>query len=220
MQKKTQSSSYNSRDQDRVFIPSTTYQSLFGQVFLTNIIYQVRDPRRGEETADEVRAALSKRYKFDPTDEDAVWIWDTTRMDKFFFYFFLGLNIFLGLIGSFTLAVAGIGLANIMFIVVQERTKEIGVKRAVGATRRDIMVQFFLETAFILALGAGIGFLFSAGIIAVLQKVPIKEFVGTPELSPLVVGVTMAVLAVIGLAAGLFPAKRAANADVVDCLRA
>lgn len=220
MQKKTQPSSYNSRDQDRVFIPSTTYQSLYGQVFLTNIIYQVRDPRRGEETADEVRAALSKRYKFDPTDEDAVWIWDTTRMDKFFFYFFLGLNIFLGMIGSFTLAVAGIGLANIMFIVVQERTKEIGVKRAVGATRRDIMVQFFLETSFILALGAGIGFLFSAGIVAVLQKIPIKEFVGSPEMSPLVVGVTMAVLAVIGLAAGLFPARRAANADVVDCLRA
>ena len=219
MQKKTQNSSYNSRDQDRVFIPSTTYQSVFGQVYLSNIIYQVRDPRRGEETADEVRAALSKRYKFDPTDEDAVSIWDTTRFDKFIFYFFLGLNIFLGMIGSFTLGVAGIGLANIMFIVVQERTKEIGVKRAVGATKFDIMTQFFLETSFILALGAGIGFLISAGLVAVLQKIPIKEYVGSPELSGTVMAVTMSVLAVIGLAAGLFPAKRAANANVVDCLR-
>jgi putative ABC transport system permease protein len=219
MEKKTQNSSYNSRDQDRVFIPSTTYQSTFGQVYLSNIIYQVRDPRRGEETAKEVRAALSKRYKFDPSDEDAVWIWDTTRFDKFIFYFFLGLNIFLGMIGSFTLGVAGIGLANIMFIVVQERIKEIGIKRAVGATRRDIMAQFFLETCFILGLGAGIGFLISAGLVAVLQKVPIKEYVGTPELSGTVMAVTISVLAVIGLAAGLFPAKRAANANVVDCLR-
>jgi putative ABC transport system permease protein len=219
MEKKTQPSSYNSRDQDRVFVPSTTYQSTFGQVYLSNIIYQVRDPRRGEETAKEVRAALSKRYKFDPLDEDAVWIWDTTEFDNFIFYFFLGLNIFLGMIGSFTLGVAGIGLANIMFIVVQERIKEIGVKRAVGATRRDIMAQFFLETSFILGLGAGIGFLVSAGIIAVLQMVPIKEYVGVPELSGTVLAVTMSVLTAIGLAAGLFPAKRAANANVVDCLR-
>lgn len=219
MQKKTQNSSYNSRDQDRVFIPSTTYQSVFGQVYLSNIIYQVRDPRRGEETSAEVRAALSKRYKFDPTDEDAVWIWDTTKFDTFIFYFFLGLNIFLGMIGSFTLGVAGIGLANIMFIVVQERTKEIGVKRAVGATRFDIMTQFFLETAFILGMGAGIGFMISAGLVAVLQKIPIKEYVGVPELSGTVMAVTMSVLGVIGLAAGLFPAKRAANANVVDCLR-
>ncbi len=133
MQKKTQSSSYNSRDQDRVFIPATTHASIYGSIYLNNIIYQVYDPRQGEEVVEQVRTVLAKRYKFDPTDKDAVWIWDTTMFDKFIFYFFLGFNIFMGAIGSFTLGVAGIGVANIMFIVVQEKIKEIGVKRAVGA---------------------------------------------------------------------------------------
>ena len=220
MQKKTQNSSYNSRDQDRIFIPASTFSAVFGAYRLTNIIYQVSDPTVGEETANEVRAVLSKKYKFDPTDKDAVWIWDTTRFDKFIFYFFLGLNLFLGLIGSFTLGVAGLGVANIMFIVVQERIKEIGIKRAVGATRQNIMLQFFTETFFIIFLGSSIGFLISAGIVKALQYIPIKEFVGTPEISLVVVGVTVAVLTLVGLAAGLLPARRAANLDVVECLRA
>jgi len=219
MQKKTQNSSYNARDQDRVYIPSSTYSAIFGQIYLTNIIYQARDPRYGEETADEVRAALGKRYKFDPTDEDAVWIWDTTRFDKFIFFFFLGFNIFMGLIGSFTLGVAGLGVANIMFIVVQERVREIGIKRAVGAKRSNIVFQFFMETIFILGLGSGIGFLMAVGIVQGLQYIPIKEFVGTPVISAGVVAITVSVLTVIGLAAGLFPARRAAYLDVIDCLR-
>jgi putative ABC transport system permease protein len=220
MQKKTQNSSYNSRDQDRVFIPSSTYSSVFGQIRLTNIIYKVKNPTRSEETNQEVRAVLGKRYKFDATDKDAIWIWDTSNFDKFMFYFFLGFNIFMGLIGSFTLGVAGIGVANIMYIVVQERTKEIGVKRAVGAKKSNILWQFFLETFFIILLGSSVGFLFAIGIIQGLQFVPIREFVGTPVLSLEVVAVTVAILGIIGLVSGLMPARRAANLNVVECLRA
>lgn len=219
MQKKTQSSSYNSRDQDRIFIPASTHSSIYGSIYLNNIIYQVKDPREGEAITEQVRQVLAKRYKFDPADKDAVWIWDTTSFDKFIFYFFLGFNIFMGLIGSFTLGVAGIGVANIMFIVVQERIKEIGVKRAVGAKRSDILFQFFMETFFIVGLGSALGFLIAFGIIQVLQYVPIKEYVGTPELSLEVAIATMTILCVIGLFAGLMPARRAANLDVVECLR-
>ncbi len=219
MQPKTQNSSYNSRDRDRIFIPATTFAAAFGTPFLSNIIYQVGDPTRGEEIANEVRATLAKRYKFDPTDEDAVWIWDTTEFDRFSYYFFLGFNLFLGMIGSLTLAVAGLGVANIMFIVVQERIKEIGIKRAVGARRSTILVQFFLETFFIIALGSLIGFAIACGIVALLQLLPIKEAVGTPEISGTVVLATVFVLTVIGLAAGLLPARRASRLDVVDCLR-
>mgnify|MGYP001590467508 CR=1 FL=1 len=107
-----------------------------------------------------------------------------------------------------------------MFIVVQERVREIGIKRAVGAKRSNILFQFFMETFFIIFLGSSIGFLFAVGIIQGLQFIPIKEFVGTPELSMQVVGVTVTVLGIIGLAAGLLPARRAANLDVVECLRA
>ncbi len=220
MQKKTQPSSYNSRDQDRVFIPATTYASIYGEVYINNIIYQVYDPMTSEVAEEEVRSVLAKRYKFDPTDQDAVWIWDTAEFDKFSFYFFLGLNIFLGLIGSFTLGVAGVGVANIMYIVVQERIKEIGVKRAVGAKKSNILFQFFMETFFIVGIGSFLGFVIAVGLVAVLQLIPIKEFVGTPEISLEVVIATVTILSLIGLLAGLMPARKAANLNVVDCLRA
>jgi putative ABC transport system permease protein len=219
MQKKTQPSSYNRRDQDRIFIPSTTYTSIYGSIHLSNVIYQISDPRLGEETMTDVRTVLSKRYKFDPTDEDATFIWDTTEFDRLSFYLFLGINIFLGLIGSFTLGVAGLGVANIMLIVVQERIKEIGVKRAVGATKANILFQFFSETFFIVFIGSMIGFLISYGIILLLGLLPIKDFVGIPEFSIEVVAVTVCVLITVGLLAGLMPARRASRIDVVDCLR-
>jgi putative ABC transport system permease protein len=219
MQKKTQPSSYNSRDQDRIFIPATTFSAVFGTIHLSNIIFQVIDPSISEQTIDEVRATLSKKYRFDPLDKDAIWIWDTNEFDKFIFYFALAFNIFLGLIGSFTLAVGGIGVANIMYIVVQERVKEIGIKRAVGAKRRNILFQFFMETLFIIFIGSFFGFLISFGLIQALQFIPIKEFVGTPELSLEVAAATVIILAIVGFTAGLMPARRAANLDVVECLR-
>lgn len=220
MQKKTQPSSYNMRDQDRIFIPASTYSSVFGQIHLTNIIYKAVDLASTDEVNKQVRQVLGQRYRFDPADKDAVWIWDTSEFDKFMFYFFLGFNIFMGLIGSFTLGVAGVGVANIMFVVVQERVREIGVKRAAGAKKSNILFQFFMETGFIIAIGSSIGFVIAYGIIQLLQFIPIKDFVGTPEMSMGVVVATVFVLSVIGLAAGLMPARRAANLNVVDCLRA
>ena len=219
MLKKTQNSSYNRRDKDRVFIPASTFASVFGAANVNNIIYAPKDPSRNEEVREQVRQVLSKRYRFDPTDKDAVWIWDTAEFDKFMFYFFLAFNIFMGLIGSFTLGVGGIGVANIMYIVVQERIKEIGIKRAVGATRRNILVQFFMETFFIIALGSSIGFLIAFGLTQALQLIPIKEFIGTPQLSVEVALATGFVLSVVGLSAGWLPARRAASLDVVECLR-
>lgn len=219
MQKKIQNSSYNTRDQNRIFIPATTYASVFGEVYLSNIIFQIKDPSVSEQTTKDVRAALSKKYKFDPGDQDAVWIWDTNEFDKFIFYFFLAFNIFMGLIGSFTLGVGGIGVANIMYIVVQERIKEIGIKRAVGAKRRNILFQFFMETLFIILIGSFFGFTIAYGIIQGIQFIPIKDFVGTPVLSLEVALATVSILAIVGFAAGLMPARRAANLDVIDCLR-
>lgn len=219
MTPKTQPSSYNTRDKDRVFIPATTYSALFGTIHPGNFIFKPVDPTRSEEVGKKVREVLSSRYKFDPTDEDAIWIWDTADFDKFSFYLFLAINIFLGLIGSFTLGVAGIGVANIMFIVVQERIKEIGVKRAVGAKRSNIVFQFFTETFFIIFLGSSIGFLIALGIIRAVQLLPIQDYVGSPEMSWEVLAVTVSVLVLVGLSAGLMPARRAANLDVVECLR-
>jgi putative ABC transport system permease protein len=220
MKKKTQPSSYNTRDQDRIFMPASTYSSVFGQIRLSNIIYKAIDLASTDEANEQVRQVLGQRYKFDPTDKDAVWIWDTSEFDKFMFYFFMGFNIFMGLIGSFTLGVAGVGVANIMFVVVQERVREIGVKRAAGAKKSNILFQFFMETGFIISIGSSIGFVIAYCIIQLLQFIPIKDFVGTPEMSVGVVVATIFVLSAIGLAAGLMPARRAANLNIVDCLRA
>ncbi|HLP15993.1 MAG TPA: ABC transporter permease [Bacteroidota bacterium] len=219
MMKKTQPSSYHQRDQDRIFIPASTFAALFGATHLSNIIFKPYDLMRSEEVGTLVREALAAKYKYDPTDKDAVFIWDTAEFDKFQATFFFALNLFLGIIGGFTLGVGGIGVANIMFVVVQERIKEIGIKRAVGAKRANIIVQFFTETFFIMAIGSSIGFVIAFGIIQVLQMIPIKEYVGTPEFSLQVALIAMGVLSSIGLAAGLLPARRAANLDVIECLR-
>jgi putative ABC transport system permease protein len=140
-------------------------------------------------------------------------------MDKFVFYFSMGFNIFMGIIGVFTLTVGGIGLANIMYVVVQERTQEIGIRRSVGAKRSHIMGQFILETFMIIGLSAVLGFLISVGLIKIISLMPIEDYVGHPVLSLPVAFTSIVVLGVIGFFAGYFPARRASRIEVVDALR-
>ncbi len=219
MQPKVQNSSYFTQDADRVFIPAPTYTALFGTEYLTDIVYKTS---RVSETAlveKQVRQALSEKYRFDPTDRDALQIWNTSDFEKILDYITIGFTLFLGIIGSFTLGIAGLGVANIMLIVVQERTKEIGVKRAAGARKSTILLQFFAETFMIVGLGATVGFLIGWGIVSLLQLIPVKQYVGTPQMSLTVVAVTILILGMIGISAGMMPARRAANLNVVECLR-
>ena len=219
MQAKGQNSSYYTRDQDRIFIPAPTYTAIFGSPYITDLVYKANDPSKTAEVEQGVREALGEKYSFDPEDKDAVFIWNTADFDRILQYITIGFTVFLGIIGSFTLGVAGLGVANIMFIVVRERTNEIGVKRAVGARRSTILLQFFAETFMIVGLGAAIGFIIGWGIVSAMQLIPVKEYVGTPEISLPVVISTMSILAAIGLSAGMLPARRAASLDIVECLR-
>ncbi len=219
MQPKLQNSSYNGRDKDRVFIPASTHTAIFGNRYVSNFVYRVRDANLSEAIEAQVYQLLSRRYTFDPADEDALAIWDTAEVERMFGNLFFGFHVFFALVGSFTLTVGGIGVANIMYIVVRERTREIGIKRSVGAKKRDILVQFFAETFMVVGLGAICGFLLSYGLIWVGSFVPMQDFVGTPTVSPLVGVVTLSLLAAIGFMAGLFPARKAANLDPVECLR-
>lgn len=219
MQPKSQTSSYGQRDRDRAFIPMTTFSTIFGTELIHNIIYQLDDPRAGAYVKDQVQAVISQRHRFEPSDTDALLIWDTSEFWSFITYFFIGFNSFLGIIGFVTLAVGGIGVANIMFVVVQERTREIGIRRSVGARRKNILAHFFGETFLLIGLGASIGYVIGWGIVAAMQYIPIKEFVGTPQFTPGVGLVAFVVLTVIGLAAGWMPAFRASRLNIVECLR-
>jgi putative ABC transport system permease protein len=219
MAKKTQNSSYSSRDQDRIFIPASTFQSVFGARHISRIVYRPVDAGSSEALQGRVREVLGQRHRFDGTDRDAVPIWDTTEMMKINRYIFLGFNLFLGIVGCFTLIVGGIGVANIMYIVVRERTREIGVRRAIGARKRDILGQILSETFVIVGLGAGLGLILALTLVWAGSMLPMKDEIGTPQLSAFVLGSTLALLAAVAFLAGLFPARRAANLDPADSLR-
>jgi putative ABC transport system permease protein len=219
MQPKIQNSSYSGRDKDRIFIPASTHRSVFGQTYVNNFIYRTASSQVTKDVERRVYQVLGRKYRFDPTDHDALQVWDTAEWEKMFDYLFFAFNAFFALVGSFTLTVGGIGVANIMYIVVRERTREIGIRRSVGATRRGILYQFFAETFVIVGVGALLGFLISVGLVTAADHMPSNEIVGSPVLSPLVVVVTITLLAAIGFVAGLFPARKAASLDPVDCLR-
>ena len=219
MKPKQQSSSYSSRDRDRVFIPGSTHHAMFGHLYLNNIVYQTGSADASRQAERRVYEVLGRKYRFDPADNDALGVWDTTEFEKMFEYLFLGFNIFFAIVGSFTLTVGGIGVANIMYVVVRERTHEIGIKRSVGARRPDILRQFFLEATAIVMIGGLLGFLLSLGVVRLVSFGDMEEFIGTPQISPVVALVTMVLLGAVGLAAAYFPARKAANLDPVECLR-
>lgn len=219
LQEKVQNSSYNQQDRDRSFIPATTFSMMMGTDMINNILYTAESPDLAESIQDQVYEVMGRKHRFDPTDKDAIGIWDTNEFWSFINVMFLGINGFLGLIGFFTLAVGGIGVANIMFVVVQERMKEIGIRRSVGAKRYHIMGQFFLETFMIVGIGAAAGYLIGWGLVEAMQNVPIKDAVGAPYFSPEVGLIAFAVLGFVGFVSGLLPAWRASRLDVVECLR-
>ncbi len=219
LKEKQQNSSYNSRDRDRIFIPASTHRAIFGQRYLANIVYRTRSPEVAEAVERRVNEVLGRKYRFDPTDEDALWEWDTTEWEAMIGKIFLAMNIFLGVVGAFTLTVGGIGVANIMYIVVRERTREIGIRRSIGARKRDIMLHFLGQALVVVGIGAALGFAVSLGLIELGALLPLQEFLGRPTFSPAVAVATVLLLTAVALMAGFFPARRAANLDPVDCLR-
>jgi putative ABC transport system permease protein len=218
MVKKGQDSSYSGRDKEKAFIPGSTYRALTGEKYVDNIVLQAENSSNTEPVIESLRAAFGKRLRFDKTDKEALSVWDTTEQFKFFDIFMLSFNAFLGVIGVLTLIVGGIGVSNIMNVIVEERTREIGIKMALGAKQRSILSQFLLETLVVTFFGGAIGFLISWGICASFPTGP-QEYVGKPELSPIVVVLTAVALGIVGLLAGYFPARDAARLDPVVAMK-
>lgn len=215
---KEQDSSYNSRDSDLSWIPGTTFRALTGRKYLSNFVFQPASALASKEVTESLRSALSRRLKFDPADKEAFSVWDTTEQFQFFEVFMLAFSLFLGIVGSLTLVVGGIGVSNIMNVIVDERTKEIGVKMALGAKSGAIQRQFIVETLIVTAIGGVVGFAISLGICTVYPE-SLQEFVGKPEVSPFVALITTGILGVIGFLAGFFPARSASRLDPVVAMK-
>jgi putative ABC transport system permease protein len=223
MPKKLQTAMNNGPDDNRAIIPFTTYQTIYGDKYLNEMIVKPARDEDGMYVEQEIRRVLGKKYQFDPTDERAVPMWNFIENIKQSEKIFRGIRIFLAVIGSMSLLIAGVGVANIMYVVAKERTREIGIKRAVGAKRRYIIFQFIFESLLIAFAGGAIGLLISVGLIRLMWMLPVQEgameFLSRPLLSNTVLAVSICLLGLIGLLAGLFPARKAASVEPVEALR-
>lgn len=223
MQKKIQTSMNNGPDTRRAVVPYTTFRTRYGYKYVNSMVVRPSDPTKQEVVKSEIYRVLGRKYDFDPTDERALGIWDFIENEKMGEKISIGIAIFLGSVGFLTLLIAGVGVANIMYIVVKERTREIGIKMAIGARRRYILAQFIFEALLIAMIGGGLGLLFSMGVISVVQLLPAEDgpmqFLGRPVLSHTIMFLTTSILMIIGLLAGFFPARKAAGLDPVESLR-
>ncbi len=223
MEPKMQTSMNNGPDSERVIMPYTTFSTVYSRNWISHIMIRPSDKSRTKELIKNARYLLASKYRFDPGDEHAVRIWDYIEMEEIARKVFLGMNIFFGVVGSLTLIVAGVGVANIMYVVVRERTHELGIRRAVGAKRGHIVSQYVGES-FLLTCGSGaVGIALSLGVIWLVSMMPVDQgvmkYMGHPIFSWAIALVAVSMLTVIALLAGIFPARQAASVDPVEALR-
>lgn len=223
LQNKIQTSMNNGPDSYRAVMPYSTFRTMYGPKNIYSIAVLPVDPSKQEELKSEIFRVLARKYHFDPTDDRTLFIWDFIEGEKMINKVMFGITIFMGSVGLLTLLIAGVGVANVMYVVVKERTQEIGVKMALGARRSYILAQFIFEALLLAFLGGAAGILFSWGIVSLVRLFPADsgamQFLGRPSLSLPIMLATTCVLALIGLAAGFFPARRAASVDPVESLR-
>ena len=209
----------------RIFMPIETMRNLFplkaenSEDAISFINYRPITRDQHLRAKQEVHRIIGRRHGFDPKLEDAFEDWDTIENSQRVGKIFDAMDWFLGVVGLVTLGLGAIGIINIMLVSVTERTKEIGLRKALGATYRNILTQFFIEGAFLTAFSGGIGLAISVAFVTLLAMLPSPEGFDTPRIVPASAVVAIASLAIAGIAAGLYPARKAALLPPVEALR-
>ncbi len=225
MATKKQDSSYDGLDVNKVFVPFTAMRRDFPDkppgtaTTFDQLLVTPKSVEQHEACKHEVRVALARMHRYDPYDKEACPIWDTVQEAQAFRKMTDGMKYFLGAVGIVTLLLGGIGVMNVMLVAVRERTREIGVRKAIGAPAGTILRQFFMEALIIAFLSGGIGLGIAFGFCALVDLLPMPDFFAglIPDWTS---GVTAAgLLGAIAIGAALYPARRAASIDPIEALR-
>jgi putative ABC transport system permease protein len=223
MQAKVMMGMYSGPDKNQASMPATTFKSMFTDAKVGNFVYRPATIELADQAKVEIYRVLGAKYRFDPEDRRSLGIWDTREDQRIVGNIALGIQIFLGIIGGLTLFVGGMGVANIMYAVVKERTREIGVKMALGAKMRQVMAPFLMEALLMTVIGGVLGTVTALGLMAVIAVLPLEgeafDFLGRPTFSPAIAAATAIVLGSVGTLAGYFPARRAASVNPAVSLR-
>jgi putative ABC transport system permease protein len=226
LQKKIQDSMYQGPDADQIYLPFYAYRQIDNRRRINQIHIQPHEAAQSKLLEARVRTLLGRKYRFDEADRYALSFWNTIEDAKEGMAIFKGIEIFLGIIGVLTLLIGAVGVTNLMYAVAKERTKEIGIKLAIGARRRVIVEQFFLETLFVFAKGTFWGFITAFNIIHLIRLAPInydsfgiEAYLLRPEFSLQIFAAYMAILGVLVFLSGIFPALRASRSNPIESLR-
>lgn len=215
----------NNGTNSRIFIPIETMRNLFrltkanSEDAISFINYTPIRKDLHTEAKNEIHQIIATRHGFDPKLEDAFEDWDTIENMQRVSKIFDAMDWFLGVVGVVTLGLGAIGIVNIMLVSVSERTKEIGLRKALGATHKNILTQFFVEGAFLTAFSGGIGLVLATGFVTLLAMLPAPEGFDTPRIIPASALAAIGSLAIAGISAGLYPARKAALMEPVEALR-
>ena len=225
MKSKDQNSSYDGVDIRKIFIPFNSMKRDFPNkppAFEHSIDRLLAAPWSLEThpvCVRQIRRALGRLHNFDPRDEEAASIWDTVKAAQARRMIFVGMEVFMGAVGVATIFLGGLGVMNVMLVSVRERTREIGVRKALGATRESILKQFFLETVFVVVLSGGAGLIISYGICGLVNLLPKVPFFDGLDASWKLAALTVSLLGLIAVLSALYPANRAASVDPIEALR-
>src|ERR1700756_3731239 len=225
MKTKDQNSSYDGFDTRKIFIPFNSMRRDFPnkppavEHTVDRILVAPWSLETHPDCVRQVRRVLARLHNFDPRDKEAASIWDTVKNAQANRLIIVGMEVFMGAVGVATLFLGGLSVMNVMLVSVRERTREIGVRMALGATRESILRQFFLETIIVVFISGSVGLLIAYGFCSLVNLAPMPPFFAGLLASWKLGALSVALLSVIAVLSALYPANRAASVDPIEALR-